>query len=219
MAPEGFQLALKVPEQITCKVFPSHVRYGAQAGRENESFLNSEMLYEMFLRPLLEHREKTGPLIFEFGSLSRQAIPHLGAFLERLDPFLAALPPHFRYAVEVRNPGFLQPEYFGCLRAHGVAHVYNAWSRMPELHRQIAMPDSFTADFLVCRALLRYNRSYEQAVQTFAPYSEIRDPNPEARDSLRLLIDRAAGRKQVAFLFVNNRLEGNAPLTIMAVTD
>ena len=32
-APEGFRFAFKVPEQITCKVYPSHPRYGALAGR------------------------------------------------------------------------------------------------------------------------------------------------------------------------------------------
>ena len=31
--PPAFQFAFKVPEQITCKVFPAHARYGPQ-GRE-----------------------------------------------------------------------------------------------------------------------------------------------------------------------------------------
>ncbi len=68
-------------------------------------------------------------------------------------------------------PSFWSPITFACLRNHGVAHVYNAWSRMPELGRQMAIPDSATADFLVSRALLRFGRSYEQAVETFQPYS------------------------------------------------
>ena len=219
LAPEGFQFAFKVPEQITAKVFPSHLRYGPQAGKENESFLDAALLREMFLRPLWPHHDKTALLIFEFGTFSKRAIAELSEFLERLDPFLAALPPQFRYAVEVRNPEFLQPDYFECLRAHGVAHVYNAWSRMPELRQQIVIPGSATADFLVCRALLRQGRPYEEAVAMFSPYSEIRDPNPAARDSLRVLIRRARDQRQMAFLFVNNRLEGNSPLTIMAVTE
>ena len=219
LAPEGFQFAFKVPEQITAKVFPSHLRYGPQAGKENESFLDAALLREMFLRPLWPHHDKTALLIFEFGTFSKRAIAELSEFLERLDPFLAGLPPQFRYAVEVRNPEFLQPDYFDCLRAHGVAHVYNAWSRMPELRQQIAIPGSATADFVVCRALLRQGRPYEEAVAMFSPYSEIRDPNPAARDSLRVLIRRARDQRQMAFLFVNNRLEGNSPLTIMAVTE
>jgi uncharacterized protein YecE (DUF72 family) len=219
LAPEGFRFAFKVPEQITCKMFPSHARYGPQAGKDNESFLDAELLKEMFLRPLWAYRSRTALLIFEFGAFSRRTITERGEFLERLDPFLAALPPQFRYAVEVRNPEFLQPDYFGCLRSRGVAHVYNAWSRMPDLRQQMALPESATADFLVCRALLRQGRPYEEAVAMFSPYSEVRDPNTGARDSLRLLIQRAREERHMAFLFVNNRLEGNAPLTIMAVTE
>jgi uncharacterized protein YecE (DUF72 family) len=217
--PESFRFAFKVPEQITCKVFPSHRRYGAQAGKDNEAFLDSGAFREMFLRPLMPHRKQTALLIFEFGAFSRSAFAETGEFLDRLDPFLAALPPEFRYAVEIRNPEFLDKDYFACLRGHRVAHVYNAWSRMPELRRQMAIPDSVTADFLVCRSLLRQGRTYEQAVGLFEPYREIQDPNPEARESMRILIGRAREDKRMLFLFVNNRLEGNAPLTILSVVE
>ncbi|MGA3015982.1 MAG: DUF72 domain-containing protein [Bryobacteraceae bacterium] len=217
--PEGFRFAFKVPEQITCKVFPKHARYGQQAGKENEAFLDARMLHEMFLRPLEAYREKTALLIFEFGAFGRRSFAELAEFLDRLDPFLSALPREFRYAIEIRNPEFLEKDYFSCLRNHGVAHVYNAWSKMPELRRQLAMPDSATADFLVCRALLRHGRVYEDAVGLFAPYTRIQDPNPEARESMRVLIGRAREDKQFLFLFVNNRLEGNAPLTILSLVE
>ncbi len=217
--PEGFRFAFKVPEQITCKVFPKHARYGQQAGKENEGFLDARMLHEMFLRPLEPYREKTALLIFEFGAFGRRSFAGLAEFLDRLDPFLSALPREFRYAIEIRNPEFLEKDYFSCLRSHGAAHVYNAWSKMPELRHQLAMPDSATAGFLVCRALLRHGRVYEDAVGLFAPYTRIQDPNPEARDSMRVLIGRAREEKQFLFLFVNNRLEGNAPLTILSLVE
>jgi uncharacterized protein YecE (DUF72 family) len=217
--PPGFQFAFKVPEQITCKVFPSHPRYGSQASQSNEAFLDAGMLEREFLRPLLPYRDRAALLIFEFGSFGRRSFEDLPAFLDRLDPFLAALPPEFRYAVEIRNPEFLASDYFACLRSHRVAHVYNAWSRMPELRHQIAIPDSSTANFAVCRGLLRRGRAYAEAVARFAPYSEIQDPNPEVRDSMRVLIGRAAESRQWLFLFVNNRLEGNAPLTILSLVE
>jgi len=217
--PEQFQFAFKVPEQITCKIFPMHARYGPQAGKDNEAFLDAHIFQEMFLRPLLPYRHKTALLIFEFGTFSKRGFSELNEFLDRLDPFLATLPPEFRYAVEIRNPGFLEKDYFSCLRSHGVAHVYNAWSKMPELQQQIAIPDSVTADFMVCRALLRRGRVYEDAVATFAPYTEVQDPNPEARESMRLLVASAREEKQFFFLYVNNRLEGNAPMTILSVVE
>jgi len=215
--PASFRFAFKVPEQVTCKVFPRHARYGPQAGKENESFLDAHMLHEMFLRPLLAYREKTALLIFEFGAFGQKSFAELGEFLARLDPFLASLPPEFRYAVEIRNPEFLERDYFACLRSHGVAHVYNAWSKMPELRHQMAIPESATADFLVSRALLRRGRVYEDAVGLFQPYTHIQDENPEARESMRVLIGRAREDKKFLFLFVNNRLEGNAPLTILSL--
>jgi len=217
--PAHFRFAFKVPEQITCKVFPEHARYGPNAGNENEAFLNGQMLQEMFLRPLLPYRDRIAVLIFEFGTFSRRSFADVAGFLGRLDPFLSGLPRAFRYAVEIRNPEFLARDYFACLRSRRVAHVYNAWSRMPELRYQMAIPDSVTADFLVCRALLRRGRVYEEAVQTFAPYTEVQDPNPEARESMRLLIGRARENKEFLFLFVNNRLEGNAPATILSLVD
>jgi uncharacterized protein YecE (DUF72 family) len=173
----------------------------------------------MFVRPLLPHQRKTALLIFEFGTFGRRSFDSVSEFVDRLDPFLAQLPAEFRYAVEIRNPGFLEADYFSCLRAHNVAHVYNAWSKMPELRHQITIPDSATADFQVCRALLRQGRVYEEAVETFAPYREVQDPNPEARESMRVLIGRARENKQFLFLFVNNRLEGNAPSTILSLVD
>jgi uncharacterized protein YecE (DUF72 family) len=213
--PPGFRFAFKAPEQITCQVFPTHARYGPQGGKKNDMFLDARAFVEMFLRPLLAYREKTALVIFEFGQ-TRAPLPE---FLDRLDPFLAALPPDFRYAVEIRNPEFLAKDYFACLRARNAAHVYNAWSRMPELKVQTAIPDSATADFAVCRALLRRGRVYEDAVKAFSPYTEIQDANPEARDSMRILIGRAKEDKRMLFLFVNNRLEGNAPLTILSLVE
>ena len=90
---------------------------------------------------------------------------------------------------------------------------------MPELRHQTAMPASAPADFQVCRALLRRGRVYQDAVAAFSPYAEIKDPNPEARDSMRILIGRAKEDKRMLFLFVNNRLEGNAPLTILSLVE
>ena len=217
--PAGFRFAFKVPEQITCRVYPAHARYGSQAGAENESFLDADLLKESFLRPLAPYHDRTALLIFEFGAFSKKTFANTGEFLERLDPFLAKLPPEFRYAVEIRNPDFLERDYFRSLRSHNVAHVFNAWSRMPELRHQMAIPESFTADFIVSRALLRQGRSYEEAVQVFSPYTEVKDPNPAVRASLREMIRIAQDKQTTAFLFVNNRLEGNAPATIIAITE
>jgi uncharacterized protein YecE (DUF72 family) len=212
--PPNLRFALKVPEEVTAEVFPNHPRYGARAGTKNESYLKCDALKAMFLEPLEPYRARLAPLIFEFGSRAAPA----PEFVEGLDPFLAALPAGFRYSIEVRNQAYLCPTYFDCLRQHGVAHVFNAWTRMPALAEQISIPGSLTAEFTVVRALLRQGRPYEAAVEKFAPYREVTDPNPEGREALRALIRRMKEERRTTYIFVNNRFEGNAPQTIEAIT-
>ncbi len=218
-APESLRFAFKVPEQITAKVFPTHPRYGAQGGLVNTSFLDAALLQDAFLAPLNPYRGRVAVLIFEFGAFPRTAYSHVREFVRDLDRFLALLPRQFRYSVEIRNPEYLGPDYFHVLRTHGVAHVFNAWTRMPELGVQARLEDAYTAGYTVCRALLRRGRPYEEAVQLFSPYEEIRDPNPEGRQAIRDLIERSRDSRTAAFIFVNNRFEGNAPRTIEAVVD
>jgi len=218
-APATLRYAFKVPEEITVKHFPGHPRYGPRAGEWNRSFLNAEIFETMFLQLLRPWREQIPALILEFGTFSRNCYRNVSEFLEELDPFLAEIPRDFRYAVEVRNEDFLAPEYFECLRRHGVAHVLNAWTRMPEIGFQLDLAGARTAGFTVARALLRRGRPYEQAVEKFSPYERIQDPSPDTRDALRRIMKEARERNEPAYIFVNNRLEGNAPGTIEAITD
>jgi uncharacterized protein YecE (DUF72 family) len=214
-APGSLQFALKAPEEVTVERFPKHARFGVRAGASNESFLNTDAFSALFLEPLATYRHRVATIIFEFGARGTSPIE----FLDRLDSFLGALPAGFRYAVEVRNREYLAPRYFDCLRAHGAAHVLNSWTKMPPIAEQAATSGAFPADFTVVRALLRQGRPYDEAVAMFSPYDQIRDENPAARDALRALIKRMREERRAAYIFVNNRLEGNAPETIRAVVD
>jgi len=121
------------------------------------------------------------------------------------------------YAVEIRNEEFLTPMYFAVLREHGVAHVFSSWTRMPSIGDQLDLPGSVSGPFLVARALLRPGRSYDEAVDAFAPYDRIREPNPPLRRDLARLVETAVRTRIPAYLLVNNRAEGSAPLTIAEV--
>jgi uncharacterized protein YecE (DUF72 family) len=213
--PPGLRFALKVPEEVTAEVFPRHQRYGPRAGMKNQSFLNADALAAGFLEPLAPYRDRVAALIFEFGARATAA----REFVAGLGPFLKLLPPSFRYSVEVRNRSYLVPAYFDCLAERQVAHVFNAWTKMPPLAEHIAIPGALTADFTVVRALLREGRPYEQAVEQLSPYDQVRDENLEGREALRALIRRMREERRAALIFVNNRFEGNAPTTIQAITE
>jgi uncharacterized protein YecE (DUF72 family) len=218
-SPSSLRFAFKVPEEITVKVFPSHLRYGRRAGQENPNYLDFELFDRLFLELLRPYANRAIVLIFEFGQMSKKTMPDVDAFLERLAPFLEKLPPGPRYAIELRNAEFLTRDYFEALHERGIGHIFNAWTRMPDLPTQFALPQAYTADFTVVRALLRQGRAYEDAVKSFSPYERIQDPNIESRNALRALIQRSLGIGQPAYIFVNNRFEGNAPSTIEAVIE
>ncbi len=216
-SPSTLLFGLKVPEEITVPKWPGHARYGARAGQANASFLDHHLFEAAFARPLEPYRDRVGTLMFEFGTFAKSVFPNAAAFCEQLDGFLGALPGGFRYGVEIRNREYLGPDYFAMLAKNRVAHVFSAWTRMPEMGVQAGMPGAFTGECVPARALLRCGRAYEAAVKQFEPYRSVQEPNPATREALRTLAEAAKASRTPAFLFVNNRLEGNAPSTIEAV--
>jgi uncharacterized protein YecE (DUF72 family) len=125
-SPQQLQLSFKVPEEITTPAFPSHARYGARGGTSNPTFLSRSLFEEMFLAPLAPYANRTPLLIFEFGAVCGNFF-NAAEFTDRLATFLEGLPPQFRYAVEIRNPEFLEArEYLEMLNNYRVAHVLNA---------------------------------------------------------------------------------------------
>ncbi|HVW85364.1 MAG TPA: DUF72 domain-containing protein, partial [Bryobacteraceae bacterium] len=109
--PGTFRWGFKVPEQVTVQRWPVQPRYGALAGLENPTFLDSALFEQAFLRPLEPWRAQVGVLIFEFGTFRQKSFATAADFVNALDPFLDRLPAGWRYAVEIRNAEFLAPRY------------------------------------------------------------------------------------------------------------
>lgn len=220
--PAGFRFMFKVTDEITIKTFPNLPRFGQRAGRPNQNFLNADLFASAFLAPCAVVQQKVGLLLFEFSRFYPADFVRGRDFVEALDAFLAKLPAGWSWGVEIRNPAFLHPDYFATLSKHGVAHVFNSWTEMPPLAQQVALPGSFTSpDTFVARFQLKPGRKFQGAVDRFSPYTEVRDPYPEARVASAGLIQKALASqgKTKAFIYVNNRLEGNAPTTIAAMLE
>ena len=60
---------------------------------------------------------------------------------------------------------------------------------------------------------------YEVAVQMAEPYNKIVKPLSEMRDDTVRLIRKAVAQERRAYVLVNNRAEGCAPLTVQALVD
>jgi uncharacterized protein YecE (DUF72 family) len=218
--PDDFRFGFKVTDAVTIKKFPNLPRFGAKAGQSNPNFLNAELFASAFLKPCEEIRDKIGVLMFEFSRFWPSDYEHGRDFVADLDTFLGKLPNGWPYAIEMRNKHWLAPEYFGCLARHGVTHVFNSWDAMPSVSKQMALPGSGTNPNLrAARLLLKPGRKYEEAVKTFQPYDKVKEQNPDARAAGKALIaeGKTAGPERKTFIYVNNRLEGNALETIDAM--
>lgn len=219
--PAGFRFSHKVTDTVTTRRFPRLPRHGSHAGQENPVFLDAGIFLQSFLKPLEPYRDKTGLLIFEFTRFRKGDFERGRDFLDALDRFLAALPARdWDFGVELRNPELLRPEYFELLDRRHVGHVYNHWQRMPASGEQIdRRPPETLSGACGMRLLLKPGRAYQEAVDTFQPYDRVQEERPEAREAaVRFLRhSRAKPLKRKAYVYVNNRLEGNALATIAAI--
>jgi len=218
LTPPEFRFGLKVTEEITVYKYPTHPRYGSRKGQDNTNFLDGELFTTDFLEVVSGLGTKLGPVIFQFGTLPRVVVGD-GTFLRRLDEFLNGLPGGYQYAVEIRNRQLFNEGYFGVLKKHGVAHVHTSWSWMPLLPEQIARQASFTADYFVMRLLTPPQTAHQDAVEAFFPYQRILKPQPVIREALITHLNHAIKSNLPGYVFINNRLEGAAPLTIEQVLD
>ena len=78
---------------------------------------------------------------------------------------------------------------------------------------------TFTAPFTVLRLLTPLKMSYEAAKRRAEPYTKIVEKLPEMRRETVELVKKAVDEHRRAYVLVNNRSEGNAPLTIQVFSD
>jgi uncharacterized protein YecE (DUF72 family) len=221
--PPDFRFAFKVTDTITIKRFPSLPRFGPAGGTLNEHFLDAPLFCERFLQPLESIRQNVGPIIFEFSKFYPAEYSNGSDFVADLDKFFSQLPKGWSYSAELRNRTWLGPEYLACLRKHDVAHVFNSWTDMPSVNEQLQIVGEQQGDdaMTVARFLLKPGRKYEEAVQRFQPYTETKEVNDDARCAVAAMIDRGwlklKATRRGEYLYINNRLEGNALNTVHGV--
>jgi uncharacterized protein YecE (DUF72 family) len=228
--PEHFRFLVKAPALITSAVLRAA---GGGPGTANAAFLDPAIAREVFVEPALQGLgPKCGPLLFQFSPLPRESFRSTQAahvLIERLSAFFAALPRVAAghtpvYAVELRDAELLTPRFVRMLRTCGVRLCVGVHARMPEASRQAAalrMLDAEATDGtdwaltgpLVVRWSLQAGFRYDEARNRYAPFDRIIDPDIVTRGTLAHLIHVALRSAQPAFVIVNNKAEGSAPLS------
>lgn len=214
--PHDFKFGFKVTGDITQKKFPKHPRFGKRAGKENEYFLSVDAFERRFLNLLEPFRSNVGILMFEFSRFYPGDFAHGNEFVDVLDGFLTKLPKGWPIGIELRNQAWLGSEYLHCLARHGITHIFNHWTDMPPVGEQLLIPGCYTTPELVAaRFLVTPGLKYEESVERYEPFDRLQAIDLEARAAgSRFILDGLGTPQRTTFIFVNNRVEGNAPLTI-----
>ena len=216
--PPHFRFLVKAHEHCTWQRFPIQPRYGALAGHENERFLDATYATREVVDPMRRGLgEYAGPLVFQFPPQGGVDPP---AFAEALHAFLRALPAGVHYAVEVRNRRWLTPEYAKALSENRASHCFSVHPTMPGVAEQRRMLDAAGADAgVVVRWMLGGDQKYEAALERYAPFDRIVDGDRASRTAIASLCAEALCAGRPAFVTVNNKAEGSAPLSVFALAE
>lgn len=186
--PPWFRFSLKVPQEVT------HERRLRDAGAALAHFLGRATV-----------------LGDRLGALLLQLPPDLAptfAAREDLERFLVALPLDLRWAIEFRDPRWLDGPTLQLLRRHGVALacVDGRWMRRDRMLEALAEP---TAPFAYVRWM-----GPDRRITDFSRVQEDRDEElSEWADALRALSHRVT----TVFGYVNNHFQGHAPASARAL--
>lgn len=216
VVPADFQFLVKADRLLTSPTGPE--AYGVRT--ENPRFLDAAYAAEEVVAPMVEGLgRKAGPLLFQFSPASPGAVGGVGAFLERLHGFLEALPDGPLYAVELRTPAFLTDHYVALLEATSVAHCFNVHPAMTPLDRQLGQVSPFYQPALVVRWMLHDGLKYEVAKDRYEPFDRLVDEDRVSRERIAVAALDALVAERDAFVIVNNKAEGSAPLSIVRLAE
>jgi len=172
--PDGFRFAAKFPKLIT------HDKKLEGAQGDGEAFVGTMQALGDKLAVL------TLQFAYDFTPEKR----------DELEAFLAALPKGPRYAVELRNRGWLNPELGERLSQHNVALVLQDLHYMPKL-------DWITADFTVIRWLGR-----RQDIQAF---DRIQIDRTAVLEKWAARVSRFLDEGVDVYGYFNNHFAGHSP--------
>lgn len=213
--PDDFSFVMKGYEDLLFANFPLHTRYGARGGKPNPNFLNAEIAINEVVLPAMQGLgSKLGPILFQFPPQNVLAMGGVKKTLIKLRDFLGALPKGPTYAVEFRNQDFLTADFGAVLRETGALPCLSVHPNLPKIGIQARAVGALDFPALLCRWLLRAGLSYSAAVERYAPFSAIRDDDPETRTSVAQAAFKFYEQGKPAHIIVNNKAEGSSPVSV-----
>jgi uncharacterized protein YecE (DUF72 family) len=192
--------------------------------RPNPLFLDPAFAVEHCLRPAIEGLGDTfGAFVIQLSPLPVRWLRQPEDLHARLGALLAAcraeLPPAVRLAVEPRDASLLNKAFAALLVQHGARCCIGVHDRMPTVAEQLPMQRAMWPGDLLCRWNLQRGQSYAGAKDAWAPFDRLQAPDPATREALVRAITGTLAAGFSAFVTINNKAEGSAPLTVQALAE
>ncbi len=202
--PPGFVLAAKFPRSIV------HGGEGEHPDASKVLASAAQAEAHAFVATMQLLGPKLGPLVLQFPYFNRGAFASVEPFLERLEPFLLALPKGARYAVEVRNKAWIAAPLLHALKRTRTPLVLVDLVYMPPPWELAERHDLVTGDFLYAR-LIGDRKAVEERTQLF---DHVVLDQSERLARWAELLRRLSPQVRETFAFANNHYAGYAVDTI-----
>jgi uncharacterized protein YecE (DUF72 family) len=209
--PAGFRFTVKCPDALTLTHFRGKKGEALQA---NPRFLDAG-LFLKFVGSLASLVPKIGLFLFQFEYLNKDKMAGKAQFAGKLAAFLDSLPADLPYAVEIRNPRWIDGGWFDLLRSHRAAPVLLQGYWMDDVASILGRIGDRLGDSLCIRLHGEDREGMEE--RTGADWSRIVRPKDEELGRIAGTIDHQIRNGRSVYVNVNNHYEGSAPMTISKI--
>jgi uncharacterized protein YecE (DUF72 family) len=214
--PDHFLFTVKIPNSITLSHFYTHGKPKGSPLQPNPHFFSIDLFNE-FLKRIQPLKDHIGVLMFQFEYLNKQKMASQGEFLQKFDQFIKQCPGEYNYAVETRNPNYLNERYFEFLNRYDLSHIFVQGYYMPHIMEVYKKHRDFIQKLSVIRLMGPDRKAIEK--KSGNKWGAIVDPKDSELADIVTIIKELEERKIDVYLNINNHYEGSAPLTIKKIQE
>ncbi|MCX6169135.1 MAG: DUF72 domain-containing protein [Ignavibacteriales bacterium] len=210
--PNDFIFTIKIPNSISL----THL-YKAEKSDSlipNPHFLSHDLLSE-FINIIKPMKDNLGPLMFQFEYLNKDKMKSQFEFQGLMREFVKQLPEGFDFSIEIRNPDYLNEDYFRFIREHKLGHVFLQGYFMPSIFDIYKRYKDYIKDYVIIRLHGTDRHGIEN--RSGGEWNKILDPKDKELEQVVLMVQELLERNVDVYLNVNNHYEGSAPLTIQKI--
>ena len=208
--PDNFRFVIKAPNSLSL----THLYKSHSAGKlvANPHFLSTE-LYKTFLDSLSGIHSQIGAISLQFEYLNKLKMPSPQLFFEQFVNFVEAVDTSIPLCIELRNPNFLNDNYFKTLNELKIGHTFCQGYYMPDIQEVYANHGHYLQGTSIIRLLGPDRQGIEKS--TGKNWNKVVAPKDTEIPGIARLVKKMVDQSGMdIYLNVNNHYEGSAPATI-----